>query len=425
MQTAKIKKYIYIYYAILLFALMSWTNRDSAPNELFRIGFVLAIMLPAIIKETFWLPASLICFFTYSQYNFAYPLMPTTLPIYVLLIFVAYLFMYKRICRSSTPPTYLLIFTFYVLAVDTVTSLSVEKIFYCLLILLLLYKFVDGCSQKAVKTMTIGFVVSSLALSSTFLVNRAIFAVDFGTEGLERSGWTDANYFGMILGFGAVLALQSLLNKEMKNLYEAFVYVACIGVTTVTLVLNASRGAILSLAVCYAYILLFSKVKSIYRIFCILAIVIFCVWMFNNQYFELLVYRVENDSGTASGRTIIWANKLNAFFTEGNFLNLLFGFGYEGGMKLGYGHLQGSHNEYIAALVEYGFTGFIMLLVLLIMPIVKSVRQNKRLLVMFVLYLMVCLTTLEPLTLGQLPFWFFYFYICVLANQRESQAVKS
>lgn len=408
----------YAYYILLLAILLSWTG-SSAPNEILRVLFVIALFVPTVFKETFWIPTALICFFTTSQYLFAFPLMPTTHSIYIVILLILALFFYRKTKNAIFPSGYVL-FIVYVLLVDLLTSYNVNQIFTAMVISLLLFGFIDLTDKNAVRALTLAFIVASLALSSMFLLNRDDFVQDQGFYGgLERSGWTDQNYFGMILGFGAVLALNLLLSNERKTIYEKIICIASVALTTVALVLNASRGAILSTFAAYISILFFSKTAMRYKVLFSIVAVSFLIYLLNNQYFELLQYRIENDDGGGSGRTGIWEMKWGVFSSSDNVLKYLFGYGYKGGIGIG-GHI-GFHNDFIAVLVEYGLIGLVMFLALFIRPILKTSSQNKFFVGLLVFYMFVCFCTLEPMTLGVLPFWFFYIYICVVSNQQTAK----
>ena len=150
------------------------------------------------------------------------------------------------------------------------------------------------------------------------------------------------------------------------------------------------------------------------------------VFLYNNSYFELLEYRVESDS-TGSGRTVIWERRLTEFF-QGSSLRLLFGYGHDAAMTLGTTPYRiGSHNDYVAFLVEYGLIGLASFLYMLAFPIIKILRKGGLVGLYQVLtlsvYIAVGCLTLEPFTLGRIPFYMFYLYIILVANKYHKNSV--
>ena len=135
---------------------------------------------------------------------------------------------------------------------------------------------------------------------------------------------------------------------------------------------------------------------------------------------NFLIYRIQEDDGTGSGRTIIWAKKLEAFYS-GSILEQLFGYGREGGLKLGFSKLTGCHNDYVAILCEYGYIGFATFLSILLYPLMKSLKRCKdnAAVIATSIFMLTCCYTLEPISGGNITYFFFIFYILMLYRNQK------
>lgn len=419
---------IAVYYLLLLFVLVSWKSPIVAPPAPLRILFISAMILPATFKYRDWMAPVLICFTTISRYSFAFSFLPYEVGIVAFVLIVCTYFAYGSLLVHKKTPKYLLVLAIYTLYVDIVTGGQILPITYCLWIIICLYRFVNFKTDFAYKFISFSFSVASLVLSILYLTTRNQFSVLYGdwSEGLERSGWTDPNYFGMAIGMGCVAASVMLFSKKNGLLLKLF-YLGTIGTTLAVSLLNASRGAILSIAFAMAVLLFFSNIKRHFKISALLIATVFLIYLFNNGYFDLLIYRIQNDSGGGSGRFDIWVLKLLAYFEEGNILNILFGYGGNfGANQLGVSHFMkttGSHNDFVAFFVNYGPVGLILLLCILFSPIkqfLKNQRHNTALLACSG-YLILCCLTLEPLSFGHLPYYAFIFYIIVISRKYENE----
>lgn len=425
------KKYNYIiagYYFLLLIFLISWKSPDVAPPTPLRLAFIAAMVLPAIIKYQDWMTPVVICFTAISRYSFSFSYLPYEIGIIAFVMIVCAMLVNVRRPYKNMVPKYLITLILYTFLVDVVSDGSILPITYSLVIIISFFFFVNFKTDFAYKHISLAFCIASVVLSILFLTTRNQYAVVYGewNAGLERSGWTDPNYFGMAIGMGCVAASIMLFSVK-NNLLMKSAYLATIGLSLIASVLNASRGAILSITFSMVLLLFFSKVKTRYKTYVIILTVIFLVYLLNNGYFELLEYRIQNDSGGGGGRLEIWGQKLSAYFEDGNLLNILFGYGGDYGAN----HLAvklsmkttGSHNDFVAFFVNYGPIGLFLLLYLLFTPFYnfwKYQRKNVPLLAASV-YLILCCLTLEPLAFGHLPFFAFIFYTIVISRYYEQK----
>lgn len=427
MNEPSIKKtyFIYIYYAALLLILTSWQNLTSAPGMLYRLAFLTAVLVPVWAFYKTWFAAVISLFITVTEYGFSYSYMPTMYYYYAGAAILSVISLSSN--QSKNYNKDILIFLIYVFFVDLLSCFKIENLSYSLFILLCFYIGLNNKNSKEITSnLSLAFAVATLVLSLFFILKRDQFAVAYGDYGstLERSGWTDPNYFGMIIGMGVSTATIEILRKR-ASLVIRVLYIGITIIAMPVLILNASRGALLAVGAMGIVAIFTSKQKLYIKVGVVVLIAGFLLYLLNNDYFELLEYRLAQDDGSGSGRFNIWQRKLTVFFSDGNILNYLFGYGNWGAYNLGYNKVQGFHNDYIAFLVGYGFIGFTMYMHLLLNPFM-SIRSKKTFGVWTLIatvYLLLTGMTLEPLDQGRLPFWCFYFYILALSREAKSQNI--
>lgn len=414
--------FVYIYYSALLLVLTSWRSLTTAPPSIYRLVFFAAVLIPVIVHHKTWFAAIITLFVTVTEYGFSYSFMPTMYYYYALAAIIG------ALSFKSEFKTYhrgLIGFLMYVLIVDLLFCFRLENLSYCLFILICFYVGLNRKNAKEISShLSLVFAISTLVLSLFFIFMRDQFAVAYGDYGstLERSGWTDPNYFGMIVGMGVTTATIEILRKRV-SVWFRILYIGIIILAMPVLVLNASRGALLAVGAMGIVAIFMSKQKLYIKVGIVILIIGFLVYLLNNNYFELLEYRLAQDDGSGSGRIDIWKHKIDVFYSDGNIINYLFGMGNWEAYNLGYSHVQGFHNDFVAILVGYGMIGFSIYMYLLASPFM-SIR-NKKVVGIWTLVATVYLAftglTLEPLDQGRLPFWGFYFYVLALSQDAKNE----
>lgn len=422
--------YFVLYYLALLMILASRTTVDSEPPMLLRLVYVTAVILPCIINRSISYPAIITVFLTIGHYGFAYSYMPYMTYLYgVLTLMVTVFLLFLRPNVLKWPPKFLLFFTIYVFIVDFITGIGnpdahfPEDVDWCFLMLTCFFLISAGHDEETKQQFPIAFATITVVLSLFFLLFRNVFIQDYGNQsGLERSGWADPNYYGMVIGMGAIVGISMMLNKvwERLSFTEKNLYRIAVILSLPTLALLASRGAILSFIVASMVLVLYSRARTGYKVALVIFAIAAVVWLYNNQYFELLEYRFANDDGTGSNRTIIWARKLENY-AQGNPLQWLFGFGFTGGFNIT-GKAQGFHNDFLAVLVDYGVVGLSLLVYMFLYPcrIVSRGSVYRPLIIAIILYLVTCCLTLEPFTHALMMFFSFYFFAFLAAKDRPT-----
>lgn len=405
---------LYKYYIVLLAVLCTWVSTVSAPPLPIRLAYLTALIAPAFLSAPKLLVPVLVCFTSIASYGFSCSYMPTELYFYLGIMAVLLLLSLDKLYNTQRPPTILSIFCIYVIVIDYIAGAKLVNIDYSLLIILSSFFFVSKYGYEK-EAYIICFVLVSIVL--------CIYYFTYGQSGIEvmedgRVGWVDSNYMGNVCGMGVVLAYHVFINKMFaaKKLFSnTCLFTVVAGV--IMLILNASRGAFLSMSIAVIVITLFAKIPLKKKIVIACIAVLFIVCVYNLGLFEVLEERVNSDDGTGNSRTIIWGKKMEAF-SHLPFLQQLFGLGYKGGFDLAIPGGFGFHNDYLAFIVDYGYVGFILFIALMFYPItiVGCKSSNRPIVISLVLFLLTCSFTLEPFTAGRLTYWYFYMLIILFAR---------
>ena len=424
----KQKWFLYFYYALLLFLLASRQSATTAPSMVLRIAFIAAVIIPALLSKEVCYPAIITMFYTISISGFAYSYFPYTFILYVIITILITIYLYRKNSFSMVPP-WLLLFAFYFLFIDIISNvesgtLRVQNTVYCLLMIGCFLIIIGREKISALSQLPLCFAITTIVLSIAFFTNREQYILtEIGD--MERTGWTDPNYFGITIGMGTIIGMKKMLGGAWKNLniIEKSIFIAAVTFSVPVLVLNASRGAILSVVVGVVTVLLLSKAKFGWKILFTISALVAIVYLYRNQYFDLLEYRIMNDDGTGSSRTEIWAAKISAF-ASGSPLKMILGYGHEAGSSIS-GYAIGFHNDFIGFLVDYGIIGLGMLLYMLYYPIKLALKGSleKQSVIVLIMYLVTCMMTLEPLLMGSLVYYVFYMYALLLAKKSKETLI--
>ena len=386
-----------LYLVLLLLILVSWRDTESAPPFIRRVVFMFAALVPAYLSFRKTLIPILACFTTISYYGYAHTYFPAEMEFLIpILLFLAILKKNKEGILNSGNKL-LLILSFYTGIIDLLCQGTLSPISSSFLVLYLVGLLIDNDDQSVV-FLGYALCVSSITLSLEFFFVGDEMVRDYAGLGFSRVFLRDPNYYGAIIGCGAVVALREFLNPRDKKLIEKILYTSCFSLSFFVIILNASRGAMLSVSLCFAFLIAFRPIKMKYKIIIVAASVIAVIVLYQNGYFDLLQYRVETDSGTGSDRTVIWSTKLNSFANDFNFFNILCGVGYENALSIG---RAGFHNDFIAMLVEYGIVGLLLLLYLLLRPLQQSSKTIFVDVLAMVIFLLFSSMTIEPITAGR------------------------
>lgn len=417
-----VSKNLLYYFAFLLLVLVSWTNPDDLPPTSLRIIYLFVLMVPTMLWAPKVMPIVITLFYIVSNYSCYISYMPNQVVLYVLFPLVAIL--NNSSTQSNRIPFIFILLMLYTLVVNMCGAASFEPITACLILMMMFVKLAPVKDNHYVHLFSYTLILSSLILGLQFIIEGKQFQQSVGYGDFDsRTQWMDPNYFGCVVGIGAITALiEALLNntlsKKIRYLFFAIYVFLC-----VILIINASRGALLAVLCSSVIILFLSDISVKIKVSALICIVSFLYVMYIYGVFDFLLLRMELDEGHGgSGRTEIWARKIEAYSQLG-LSDQLFGVGYQNGMRLEYNYLIGFHNDYIAFLVEYGICGLIAYISFMF-SILKNAK-NFWIVFAIVVYVVIAGATLEPISGGMLAFFSFLFYGKLIAQTDDFRKTPS
>ena len=417
-----------LYYLCLIVLMISWTNQETSPNIVFRIVFLAAIIWPCFIRKWFC-PPVFTCFLTLSALGFSLSYLPSSLSLIALTVFIVYFVNQNNHDRHIPIPVPVIVLVFFITIIDIINGFQVEKLTYCLIIVILFC----GISEKGIVQISslqrLSIIIACISICILFIVFRERFTFDYqsASTGLERVGWTDPNYFGTTIGMAAICAISTLM-FEPKNKIR-ILCVICIVLSIIIMLMVASRGAALSLGICVLLVFLSREISIKYKVLALFLMGLLLLYLYKSNFFELLLYRVEMDDTGGSGRFNIWTIKLRSFFSDCNAFEWLFGIGFRRSNYLGFSEsiYNCIHNDVINFLIAYGFVGLIMYITMLFAPIHEAIKNksNKSTVIIGIIFLFVSGLTIQPLCEGYMAFYCYYYYLWLIAQSNNKQAVVS
>lgn len=409
-----------IYYFLLMIVLVSWTNVDSLPPFFPRLLFLMAVILPLWFKKSRLFVQIFFIFIVISASSYAVSYMPVD-GLYILLTIIMSIFiMSKKRTQSLSIPFGLIVLCFLSVIIDFIYSQTITISYHWLAVILIAAYMFKRNDIQQLNYIVFSLSVVSLVLSLEFVIVGDRFIRDVSTiaGAIERKGWSDPNYFGAILGMSIVAMLIEFLTNNFISRKLRWLYIISIIFSLYTLFSTASRGAFLALS-CSAMILLMCtpiKWKNKIGIFIGGLATIFVMYYFH--VLDLLFLRFISDAGDVGGRTWIWRTRIFAFFSEYNVFQWIFGIGTMNSLTLGTGRVLGFHNDFLSTLIRYGLVGLFSLFSLLLFPIIKAPKKRKWIVFAAIIYLMLCMSSIEPFTGGQWGSLYFYLYILMLSQNK-------
>lgn len=415
--------YICIFYYILLLIILLLKTNAEAPNPIYRVGYLTLFFMPLILKFRYAFLPLFICFMTIGTYGFTYSFFPYMMVNYAIISIIALCFS-NDILRTKVSILWLCTIL-YIGLIDILDCGCFAEVFYSLLTVSIAVILTRNAETYLVKRLVLlSFTVISISLSLQYLINYDLFIESYNaSDGIERAGWTDPNYLSCIIGMGVLSSAMLLTDTERISLLLKTYCIVVILISVIAQLLLASRGGLLCVSMSLIAIVLFSKTKNYFKLFAILFAIIFIIWLYNNNYFDLLLYRMGEDDATGSGRLGIWNRKITAFVNEFTPIHWLFGIGQNSAYMLASnGTGMGFHNDFIAILCSYGLVGFIFFIYMLFVYPFKVIGHSHRVHVWaIIIYITLACLTLEPFTAGRITF--FGFYALILLCYREKSVV--
>lgn len=408
MKTLSISKdRLYIIYYLLLLLLMFFQMKPNVEISMnIRMVFFVLTFLPVVFRIDL-LPFVFLCFYEISSTSFT-QILPSQSVFYIVVVFVFY-FLYKK----KTIFLWKALFLFLYFFICSLFHLDFINEILWWLIFIFLADMIN--SKKDLQMIFFAFLNISLFLSILYLIYREEFLVQYGKTSLdvEYSGWTNPNVFGATIGAGGVLAMSYLTNflKFERNKFFTILSIVVLLLSFIVLALNSSRGSLLAFALPIVIMLFISKLNLWIKMITIFVVIGFLVLLLQNNIFDLLFVRLNEDSmATGGSRTVIWENKLELFFNQSNIFELFLGIGKTSTTELG-GDLS-THNDIITSFIGFGLIGFLLFVYYFILyPIKVASKEARTLIILLSMYIVIECCVLEPVFRAIPFFMMFYFFV--------------
>lgn len=408
---------VIFYYIILLLLFASWQSIDVVPGAAIRIAYFAAVLLPTFFVVKDWFVMVIATFTSLALFGYTSSYMPVMAYSY-LAVTAFFVFFY----RGNRYPFGGFLIPLMIFALFHITFINafegelypISTTMLLSILLLLLYKRNSG---NTLQFFSYAFIAVSIVMSIQFLtMGKDMISVYSNELGIDRQGYKDINYSACVVGMGVISSIVELFSRKNTNTMKIVLIVAIL-LSLFTMIMNASRGSLLGVAAGTVIILFASHVKTSYKVLCIIGICAFVFYLYNNDYMELVLYRIQNDDGTGSERSVIWMSKYHAFISKGDVQTLLLGNGLQGARDLG---MKGStHNDFLSFLFSYGILGFCMFMYLFFIYPIRCKSANKTIIIAALAYLFVCCFTLEPLAKGYHAYYYFWLYIIMMTLPQQ------
>lgn len=389
-------KYIYLYYLLLHLVCLSWTNIGMvAPSSVLRMVVTFAVFIPLV--KYIWMAPAVIILFVGLRFNSVAPFgyIPQSWEIYEYIIIVIALFhvlIYREnypLFRFTKEQICLFIFLF---IIDLINLQPFSPIFLYVLMLYLLYNSITD--SKELHLALFAFVILTITLSIYYFLFAKEFMLSYYGSEADRAIWIDPNYFGILLGCGVVISsayLFSAINVSLNMIYK-IIFIVCIILGFMVIALQASRGAMLATVIALIIQLLFSSTSLYTKFFFTILAVVGVVYLFESNYFTLLIDRTMYGSGD-SGRSDIWMSKIGEWLKDS--YNIM-GTGYRSSVIQYAPYNYDCHNEFVSILINYGIIGLFIALINIFILLIKYI--NNSFIWSIVLFISTAFMTLSPIT---------------------------
>lgn len=416
---------VFIYYVALAVGLFVIIRPHMRIPEIIRLILFVAIVLPALFNSRL-LPTVMVIFYGINTSSFA-TILPTS-DFYYVLIMVAHYLLNSKANRFLGKELL-------VLSLFFCMSLIHRDLKDMLLWVFLIMLFADTIHNKEDLTyLAYAFIILTIFLCALFLLYQGEFAENYGNKklDLQRSSWMNANVFGAAISAGGVIASACLTRALRLPRTRPMVILSTVAVVlaTITLSMNASRGAFLSFVIPLIVLVLISDSKSWMKAVIVLALIGLFWYIYTSEYLDLLFYRIEHDATGDGHRSIIWKGKLTVFTSTNNILYWLIGIGQSACVRIGvgFGTNLSTHNDFLTAFIAYGIIGFVAFVFsVYIFPILKASPGNKRTVFALLLFLFVESFVLEPFFRGyftELMFFMFVLKYAMIVKPTKKKMIK-
>ncbi len=398
-------KFFMAYYVLLLIALILLMRPGVTYPLWARLVFLGIIVIPLFFCPRF-IPSVVVCFWGVCSNSF-YALLPDNFIYLVAVVFSFLFFNYRMIKKTTIAPWNCALLFLYTFIISLLFSDTGQNFLIVLLLFILIYPFLRN--QADVFNLSISICVMSAALAVIYFLNFRYFMVNVGQTDFEVGAWGNKNVLAGAVSCGIPISLALLMGliKGRRSLILNSILITGMVLMSAVLFSAGSRGSLVAASVSSLFVLFSVKGNLKRKVITVGILTALLYLLYRQGAMDFLIYRLTelNTNETAGNRTIIWTTKLNAFFsTDG--LTMLFGMGRDNCDN--FAIYYSTHNDFVTALVGFGFCGVIIFTLYLLKPLFLA--KKEFFFPIFALWIFIFLESLvlEPFFRGYIPFYAFY-----------------
>ncbi len=396
-------QFLYFYYGLIAIAIMATAFLEYSLSGLLCYLTVLLLFIPLFIRFDC---APFVC----TLFLLMGPQLNNTFfnSNTLQLVSILYAVFYAIIHNQKLLKVNILVLVLLYFIVDHIILGDNGSYIMSILTVLLLGSMVT--KQEHVTQIAYAFVISSLICSIYCYTSLNDFAVGYVEDQIEEKDFShNSNRMGCTIGLGVVAATMLLtdLIKGIRTKGHKVLVVSGLLSSTIALVLLGSRGALVSAAASSLLLFFFSPKKLNYKMKSFIFILLIISIMFISGMFDYIIYRFSDDNTSSlSGRSDIWAMKL-AYFNRLDIIPIFFGIGKDACFNIGY---ISTHNDFVTALIAYGYIGLILFIFATLFPLLKA-KKNKFVVAAMLVFMIAECFVLEPVFRGYYNILFYYLFV--------------
>lgn len=409
---------ILLYYIIMMVPLVLIATPTASYSMIIRMAYFALLIFP-LLKNPQFTPFFILAFYGFCD-NSCYGFLPDNHFFRYAIVVGMLLNNNKEYKLQFGHFTCYILLYFYILLISIFNGDTNQLFIQNAFLALLLAPFIKN--NEDIKRLAIGYCLMSLALAASYYINFSYFAKSYGVgEDFEVGSWQNTNSLGAAIACALPLIIAMLADviKVKKNTITKILLIASGVFILMTILSTGSRGAFMASSSSSVLILLFSsRLRRKQKIRLLFVATTAVIALYYLGLFELLFYRFTTTdySGTTAsfgGRDDIWELKLRAFFDKG-FLSELFGLSRSGATSLG--RYVSTHNDYVTALVGFGFIGFVLFLLMFFQPLLRGGTKGKSVILFLMIFVLMECMVLEPLFRGHFHFWQYCVFLTKMAD---------
>lgn len=401
-----------VYYLVLGIIQALWTNLSVFPPTVLRLGMIVAVFAPIYWRSSLILFAIPFSMILRGNLSTDYQYLPNiySYGFYILVELSAIAVHYKKLQWSNLKvmkPFVLLMF--YIGFIDFIFNGEIGPYAIHIFIAILLMPFIRKNRDFHLLSASLIMVCAILAIYYIIMFDNFLETWS-KSQGIERSGWNDPNYFSTLLDYGFLVAIMYLMGYLKSDLWIFNkVILMCVSVAIfAAVVMTASRAGFLCFVILFVVVAVTTKMKWYWYLLgsCVVWGVI--LYMYNEGTFDVLLYRFFEQGNLESGgdRTNIWELGISNFFNQ-DFSNVLLGGGYWHRVNLTNG--KDLHNEFVSILLDYGLIGIFLFMYFILSSCSFGIRAfvQRNISVLFFVLALMSLSPFQNVYICFLAVWLF------------------